>query len=153
MTFGEAIKYCFGHLFDFKGRARRSEFWWFYLFMNLVVSVVVLIIMAVMFAALIPLIAESSTGSPDESVIAASLGITGLMYVLIFVVAIVSSVLMLGVNARRLHDMGQSAHWLWLYLVNLSIVPIIMAIMEGQPHANQWGPDPKAAQNEAPALP
>src|SRR6478609_4961968 len=36
MSFGQAIKSGFSNLGNFKGRARRSEFWWFYLFMVLV---------------------------------------------------------------------------------------------------------------------
>lgn len=32
MTFGKAIATCFAKYFDFKGRASRSEYWWFYLF-------------------------------------------------------------------------------------------------------------------------
>lgn len=32
MTFGKAIATCFAKYIDFKGRASRPEFWWFYLF-------------------------------------------------------------------------------------------------------------------------
>ena len=32
MDFMEAVKTCLSKYFDFKGRARRSEYWWFYLF-------------------------------------------------------------------------------------------------------------------------
>ena len=32
MTLTESIKTCFQKYVDFKGRARRSEFWWFFLF-------------------------------------------------------------------------------------------------------------------------
>ena len=32
MTFGESIKTVFGKYVDFEGRARRSEFWYFMLF-------------------------------------------------------------------------------------------------------------------------
>ena len=32
MSFGEAIKYCFKNYANFKGRASRSEYWYFYLF-------------------------------------------------------------------------------------------------------------------------
>ena len=32
MSFGKSIATCFAKYFDFKGRASRSEFWWFYLF-------------------------------------------------------------------------------------------------------------------------
>jgi len=32
MTFGKSISTCFSKFFDFKGRASRPEYWWFYLF-------------------------------------------------------------------------------------------------------------------------
>ena len=32
MSFGEAIKYCFKNYANFKGRASRTEYWYFYLF-------------------------------------------------------------------------------------------------------------------------
>ena len=37
IDFGESIKICFNKFADFTGRARRSEFWWFYLF-NMLLS-------------------------------------------------------------------------------------------------------------------
>ena len=36
VDFGESIKICFNKFADFTGRARRSEYWWFYLFNTLV---------------------------------------------------------------------------------------------------------------------
>ena len=36
MTFSESISTCFENFANFKGRARRSEFWWFTLFVNLI---------------------------------------------------------------------------------------------------------------------
>jgi uncharacterized membrane protein YhaH (DUF805 family) len=36
MSFGEAISTCFNKFVDFKGRASRSEFWYFYLFYAIV---------------------------------------------------------------------------------------------------------------------
>lgn len=35
----EAVKTCFKKFFDFKGRARRSEYWWFFLFVIILSSV------------------------------------------------------------------------------------------------------------------
>ena len=32
MTFGKSISTCMGKYVDFKGRASRPEYWWFYLF-------------------------------------------------------------------------------------------------------------------------
>ena len=43
MSFGEAVKTCFSKYVDFSGRAPRSEFWWFVLFV-IIVSVVALLI-------------------------------------------------------------------------------------------------------------
>ncbi len=34
MTFGTAVEYCFRNGLDFEGRASRSEFWWFALFVS-----------------------------------------------------------------------------------------------------------------------
>jgi uncharacterized membrane protein YhaH (DUF805 family) len=36
MTFGKSISTCLSKFFDFKGRASRPEYWWFYLFTILV---------------------------------------------------------------------------------------------------------------------
>jgi uncharacterized membrane protein YhaH (DUF805 family) len=35
MTFGESIKTCFSKYADFNGRASRSEYWWWFLFLVL----------------------------------------------------------------------------------------------------------------------
>ncbi|MGR3634471.1 MAG: DUF805 domain-containing protein, partial [Shimia sp.] len=43
MTFSEAIRTCFSKYVDFSGRAARSEYWWFILFIalgNIVLSFV-----------------------------------------------------------------------------------------------------------------
>lgn len=38
MSFGESVKTCFQKYVTFKGRARRSEYWWFCL-LNCIVSI------------------------------------------------------------------------------------------------------------------
>jgi len=43
MTFGESISTCFSKYATFKGRASRSEYWWFWLFYVLVEVVFYLI--------------------------------------------------------------------------------------------------------------
>ena len=52
MTFSESIKTCFSKYADFNGRASRSEYWWFFLFIFLVNIVASMIapIAAVLFA-------------------------------------------------------------------------------------------------------
>lgn len=57
MDFGEAIKVCFNKFANFEGRARRSEYWWFMLFVNLV-SIVTCGIASIVF--LVPSIAVTA---------------------------------------------------------------------------------------------
>lgn len=40
MTFQESIKVCFSKYADFSGRASRSEYWWFFLFIILAGAIV-----------------------------------------------------------------------------------------------------------------
>ena len=147
MSFGTAIKTCFGKLFVFSGRARRSEFWWFYLFVNLVslaVSVVVVgLTVWLMLGPMAPRV-DPATDEVSEDAIVAFIWALLLLYGALVVVGLALTAMVLGVQARRLHDTGQSGHWLWFYVAGLGIVPLIMCIMEGQPHPNQYGPDPKA---------
>ena len=62
MSFGDAIKYCFSNYANFKGRAARSEYWFFYLFTVLVYIVANLLSPILYFLALlalfVPLIAS-----------------------------------------------------------------------------------------------
>lgn len=57
MDFGEAIKVCFNKFANFEGRARRSEYWWFILFVN-IVSMVTCGIASIVF--LVPVIAVTA---------------------------------------------------------------------------------------------
>lgn len=144
MTFGQAVKYCMGKLWVFEGRARRSEFWWFYLFLTLISFALSFVFVILIFVSLIPMLASAGSGEPEGGAIVASLSIMGVVYVLMMVLSLGLSAMLLGAMARRLHDVGQSAHWLWLNLAGLGIVPLIMCVMDGEPYANRWGPDPKA---------
>ena len=40
VSFIDAIKSAFTHFADFKGRARRSEYWWFFLFNTIAGSII-----------------------------------------------------------------------------------------------------------------
>jgi uncharacterized membrane protein YhaH (DUF805 family) len=44
MTFVDSIKTCLSKYADFKGRASRSEYWWFYLFLVLVYIVLMVLV-------------------------------------------------------------------------------------------------------------
>lgn len=102
----------------FSGRARRTEYWMFFLF-NLIITLVLDAIgMAIKQGSLLG-------------------GIYGLA-VLIPGIA---------VAVRRLHDTGRSGWWLFIGLIPIvgTIVLIVFMATEGQPGDNEYGPNPKLA--------
>lgn len=156
MGFKQAVKTCFSKFATFEGRARRSEFWFFYLFLQLVGIVGYLVLLVVfVIAGLTPLFLS---GTSEETAMA-GLGVGLIVALVVFGIFMIATLVLmipyLAVSARRLHDMGQSAHWLWLHLIGFGIVPVIMAFFDSQWGPNQWGPDPKAHERAmyAPAQP
>ncbi len=115
--FGDAIKICFNKYADFSGRARRSEYWYWYLF-NLIVSMAVNILAFPM--------------SPIASAI-----FSGIISLALFIPN-------LAVGVRRLHDTGRSG---WMYLIGLipciGIIFLIIWFCEDSHGDNEYGPSPK----------
>ena len=106
---------------NFTGRARRAEFWWYFL-ANLIITVVLNII-------------DAAIGSGSGFYGGILTGIYGLAVLLPG----------LAVGIRRLHDTDKSG-W-WLLLVFIPIVGIIVLIVfwatDGQPGVNQYGASEK----------
>ncbi len=148
MSFVEAIKACYAKYFTFSGRARRSEFWWFYLFSSIVNWVVMGIIRHFHTAA-----AESFQGSITLDNFSAKYEEAQAMdsqflvyYIIAMVILLVCCTIpLLAAHARRLHDIGKSGHLLWLILVCGVgyLIPLIMVIKDGDPQPNQYGESPK----------
>jgi uncharacterized membrane protein YhaH (DUF805 family) len=111
MSFGEAIRSVFSKYATFSGRARRSEYWWFYLFT----------ILLGIGAGILDTILASSTataGAPATT----SGPIAGLVQLAIFLPQ-------LAVTVRRLHDTNHSG-WILLGFVLLLVVAIgIIAVI------------------------
>ncbi|GIG54072.1 DUF805 domain-containing protein [Demequina activiva] len=145
MGFTDAVRHSFRNFATFEGRARRSEFWFFYLFLSLagLAGGAIVLVVALLTIGL----SSAGDGEPSGVAIAIYLVVIALWFLGMLVLYLP----FLAVWARRLHDMGQTGHWLWLNLVSLGIVPGIMAFMDSEPGPNRWGPDPKAA--ERPAVP
>lgn len=122
MGFGQSIKHVFSNMTNFSGRASRSEFWWFYLFITIIG-----VILSIVFGA-----AGTDSGS--------GIGVNILSFI-IYVILVLAS---LSVSVRRLHDSNKSG---WLVLLNLlcCIGPIILIIFWIQPSTegdNTYGPRP-----------
>jgi uncharacterized membrane protein YhaH (DUF805 family) len=158
MHFGTAIKTCLRNYAVFSGRARRSEYWYFFLFgvlANIAASIV-------------------------QSMIAAT---TDIFVPAGWVVWLALLLPALAVNVRRLHDTGRSGglavgfylYWFaamaaiwWWSLLNAPAVPyggttsmissglavliglayaiflFVLTVLPGTSGTNRYGPDPKA---------
>ncbi|WP_030763282.1 DUF805 domain-containing protein [Streptomyces sp. NRRL F-2664] len=103
---------------DFSGRARRQEYWMFFLF-----QIAALIIVAILDAVL---------------------GTSPWLYLIYALATLLPN---LAVSVRRLHDTGKSGWWMLISLVPFigGIWLLVLLATAGQPQPNQYGQDPKAA--------
>ncbi|MDP1876644.1 MAG: DUF805 domain-containing protein [Actinomycetota bacterium] len=135
MGFVEAVRTCFQKYASFDGRATRSEFWWFYLFLTLVTLVVF------MPGYVLMIVGAATTDRNDTPGAAFWLGIV--LMIIGGLVILALYVPFLAVGCRRLHDRGQSG---WLQLLLLvpcgNIVLLIFWVLEGTPGDNAYGPKP-----------
>ncbi len=111
---------------NFKGRARRKEYWMFTLF-----YVIFLAIAAVLDALL----------GLDFTIGSSSLGY-GWLYTLFSLAVLIPS---LAVGARRLHDTGKSGWWQLIGILPVIgvIILIIFFCQDGEVGENKWGKNPK----------
>lgn len=148
MGFGDAVKSGFSNYATFSGRSRRSEFWWWQLFTTLIslaTQIVFWILFALAFAGTTSVIGSDGR-THLEGVSPAPIIIGGVIAFLVHIALLIPT---LAIMARRLHDMGQPAGWIFLNFVFLGIVPFVMAFFDSQAMANQYGVDPKADERTA----
>lgn len=129
MTFGESIKTCFSKYVTFSGRAQRSEFWWWMLFIWLV-QIGLSIVDSVLFGTV-----ETGEGSFSASTNTPIL--SSIFSLAVFLPTI-------SVTVRRLHDTDRSGWWYWLALIPLIgiIVLIVWWATKGTDGPNRFGEDP-----------
>ncbi|TMP28199.1 DUF805 domain-containing protein [Pseudoalteromonas rubra] len=109
---------------EFKGRARRKEYWLFML-CNLIVMIVLGLI-------------DMMLGLYSEE---AGVGLVSGLYALAVIIPSIA------VGVRRLHDIGRSGWWLLLTFVPLvgPLVLLVFNVMDSKPGENEYGPNPKEA--------
>ena len=135
MSFGEAVKSGFSNYANFKGRASRSEFWWFYLFTILVSLILNVIDMAAGF----------TYGGSEVDISGTIYSVPG-TGVLTTIWTLVVLLPILGLMARRLHDTDRTGWWiLWGILLSVLcfigvIILIVFLASKGTPADNRYGP-------------
>jgi uncharacterized membrane protein YhaH (DUF805 family) len=116
--FTDAIKLAFQNIFEYKGRASRSAYWWFAL--AELIGWVGVVILAVIFAAVhVPALS-----------------------ILLYLAAIVAAFLLgLSLTIRRLHDQDKSGFWYFIGFVPFigGIWLLVLMVMEGTPGPNRFG--------------
>ncbi|WP_039018361.1 DUF805 domain-containing protein [Halocynthiibacter namhaensis] len=133
MGFKEAIRTClFEKYITFSGRASRSEYWWFYLFLVLCLATFAIIFAVVM------------SMQPSNTAIGVIFTILGLPLVALYIPLI-------SVMVRRFHDRDMSG-WLVLVAMLAGAIPYIgvlisiwffvMTVMKGTEGDNRFGSDP-----------
>jgi len=109
---------------EFSGRARRQEYWMFFL-VNIIISIILAVI-------------DKMAGSFSE---AAGMGVLGGLYSLAILIPSIA------VSMRRLHDTDRSGWWLLIGLIPVigAIVLIVFLVQDSKLGPNRFGPNPKEA--------
>ena len=135
-------KVVFNNYVNFTGRARRAEFWYFYL-----MQIIINFAFMAFFFIFVAIGGAFSEPNSDLSPIA----IVGfLFYGLIIIYSLATFLPHLAVTVRRLHDINKSG---WYYFI--SFIPIVGTILlivwlatEGDSGKNNYGDNPKSQRNE-----
>lgn len=112
MTFEESVEHVFSNYFNAKGRASRSEYWWWYLFT----------ILASIAVSLLGVILDKLTGIEFLSTI-----LTWGLSILILIPNIC-------VQIRRYHDINRSGWWILCPIVNM-----VFLFFAGDEGENDYG--------------
>lgn len=112
----------------FKGRARRQEYWYFFL-INVIISIALSLI-------------DSAMGNPGAG---EGAGILGTIYSLAILVPSIA------VGVRRLHDTGRSGWWMLLGLIPIigALVLIYFFVQDSHPGSNEYGLNPKNIDSDS----
>jgi uncharacterized membrane protein YhaH (DUF805 family) len=127
MDFQTALRSFWTRYRDFRGRSRRSEYWFIQLFLvvtNIAVAIIDLALMG---------------WDVDRFIANGGGGIVGLIWILVTIVPA------LAVLVRRLHDTGKSGWWALVGFLPLvgAVVLLVFTVTDSSPGENKFGISPK----------
>jgi len=131
MDFQTALRSFWKRYRDFRGRSRRSEYWFIQLFLVVTNFSVAIIDLALM------------GWDVDRFIANGGGGIVGLVWILVTIVPA------LAVLVRRLHDTGKSGWWGLVGLLPLvgAIVLLVFTVTDSSPGENKFGISPKESSD------
>lgn len=136
-------KTCLQNYVNFKGRARRREYWMF-----LLVNAIVYMLFSVAISLL-----SKNLGTMTEDLLGDGMDMmTAYIYLGVSAIALLYSLAMVipgfAVLFRRLHDIGKSGVWILIVLVPIAgfIILLVFLLTDSQAGENKYGPNPKEEQ-------
>ncbi|OZS43707.1 DUF805 domain-containing protein [Photobacterium sanguinicancri] len=110
----------------FKGRARRKEYWYFFL-VNLVIALCLAVVDNLL----------HTPGSADGA------GILGSIYSFAVMIPTIA------VGVRRLHDTGRVGWWMFIVIIPVigALVLLYFFVKDSEAQSNEYGPNPKQIED------
>lgn len=162
---------CFKQYADFSGRARRKEYWWFFLINFFIGTILSIIWTANIFS-------HAEDSSQMEVPMSIMSNVFTPTYFIILIYGLTILIPSIAVAVRRLHDIGRSGLWYLYMIIALFVFSFIMGmgsvsgdimsigmvigivgiigvyiwmliwfVKDSQYGENEWGPNPKGEGN------
>ena len=162
VSLNNSIKKSFAKFCSFKGRSRRSEFWFFYLFINLIIMIPAIIFIMIFVKDIIKAIKslkflykhhkDDDDDDDDDDEVYSDLWPLIVIGVLLLI-SVILLIPLISLSVRRLHDIGKSGCYLFLCLIPFGFFVIFIFLLEdSHPNVNIYGTSPKYVMMETEPL-
>lgn len=138
MTFTQSISSCFSNYVTFTGRASRSEYWFWTLFLILA-DILIYVGALVLFGATGAAMTDDVAGAAGGLLVG-----LGSAIIIFAIFALIVFLPTLAVTVRRLHDSNKSGWFLLIYIIPIigPLVILVFMLLPSTPGNNNFGPQP-----------
>ena len=152
VNFFDALKTCLCNYASFKGRIRRSEYWWFMLVINLITVLLITLLILYVGRVIGGKVTYRRSSYPypydrDDYYIRISSDGDAILALIIVICVYVSLVGLpvLSATARRLHDVGKRGEYMFIVFVPFfgGLTLLVLLCLDSHPNSNKYGPSPK----------